>query len=65
MKVTEEMILLTIERRHKWLKDYVNSECNNFVFMSSVEKYLNRIKPLVDEMYSLLEAYKKEQAEKP
>lgn len=63
MKVTEEMILLTIEKRHKWLKEYVNSESNNFIFISSVENYLNRIKPLVDEMYSLLEAYKKEQEE--
>lgn len=65
MKVTEEMILLTIQRRHKWLKDYVNSEPNDFIFISSVEKYLKRIKPLVDEMHSLLESYKKEQAEKP
>lgn len=63
MKVTEEMILLTLQKRHKWLKEYVNSESNNFIFISSVENYLKRIKPLVDEMHSLLEEFKKEQAE--
>ena len=63
MKVTEEMVLLTIQKRHERLKEYVNSNFNDFIFISSVEKYLNRIKPLVDEMHSLLESYKKEQAE--
>ena len=61
MNVTEEMILLTIQKRHEQLKEYVNSNFNDFIFISSVEKYLNRIKPLVDEMHSLLETYKKEQ----
>ena len=64
MKVTEEMILLTIQKRHERLKEYVNSNFNDFIFISSVEKYLNRIKPLVDEMYSLLKEFEKEYADK-
>ena len=64
MKATEEMILLVIKQRHNRLKGYVNSEWNELHLFSGVEKYINRIKPLVDEMHSLLETYKKEQAEK-
>lgn len=63
MNVTEEMVLLVIKQRHELLKEYVNSEFNNFVFISSVEKYLNKIKPLADEMCLLLKEYKKQQAE--
>lgn len=63
MKVTEEMVLLTIKERHKWLKEYVNSDWNNLYFLSDAENFINRIKPIVEDMYSLLEEYKKEQAE--
>ncbi len=63
MKVTEEMILLVIQRRHQWLKEYVNSDFNELFLLSGAEKYINRIKPLVDEMHSLLEEFKKEQLE--
>ena len=64
MKILEEMILLLIQKRHERLKEIVNSNFNEFIFISSVEKYLNKIKPIVDEMYMLVQTYKKEQEEK-
>lgn len=64
MKATEEMVLLVIKERHKWIKEYVYSDWENLYHISDAEKYISRIKPLVDEMHTLLEAYKKEQSEK-
>ena len=64
MNVTEEMILLTIQKRQEQLKEYVNSDFNEFFLLSGAEKYINRIKPLVDDMYNLLKEYKKEKEEK-
>ena len=63
MKVTEEMILLTIRERNKLLKEYVNFDWNKLYFLSDAEEYIKRIKPIVDDMYLLLEEYKKEQKE--
>ena len=64
MKVTEEMILLTIRERHKLLKEYVNFDWNKLYFLSDAEECIKRIKPIVDDMYLLLEEYKKEQVGK-
>lgn len=64
--VTEEMVLLVIQKRHKWLKEYVDSDWEKVHFLSDVEEYINNVKFLVDDMHSLLEAYleayKKEEA---
>ena len=57
------MILLTIRERHKLLKEYVNFDWNKLYFLSDAEEYIKQIKPIVDDMYLLLEEYKKEQAE--
>lgn len=64
MKATEEMILLVIQRRHKWIKEYVNSDWKEIHHLSDAEKCIDLIKPIVDDMHSLLEAYKKEHLEK-
>lgn len=64
MKATEEMVLLVIQQRHKWIKEYMNSDWKELYFLSDAEEYISRIKPIVDDMHSLLELYKKEQLEK-
>lgn len=64
MKATEEMVLLVIQKRHKWLKECVNSDWEKVYFLSDAEEYVNNIKSIIDDMHSLLELYKKEQSEK-
>lgn len=63
MKVTEEMILLVIQQRIKWVKGYLSSDWENVYDISDAEECIDHIKPLVDEMHSLLEEFKKEQLE--
>lgn len=63
MKVTEEMILLVIQQRIKWVKSYLSSDWENVYDISDAEDCIDHIKPLVDEIHSLLEEFKKEQLE--
>ena len=63
MKVSEEMVMLVIRQRHQWIKEYSNF-WKELYDLSDVEKYIDQVKPLIDEIVSLLEEYKKEQAEK-
>lgn len=63
MKVSEEMVMLVIQQRHQWIKEYSNF-WKELYDLSDVEKYIDQVKPLIDEIVSLLEEYKKEQAEK-
>ncbi len=62
MKVTEEMILLVIQKRIKWVKEYLSSDWEHVYDISDAEECINQIKPLVDEMHSLVEAYYEELA---
>lgn len=62
MKATEEMILLVIQQRIKWVKTYLSSDWENVYDISDAEECINQIKPLVDEMHSLVEAYQDELA---
>ena len=63
MKVSEEMVMLVIQQRHQWIKEYSNF-WKELYDLSDVEKYIDQVKPLIDEIVSLLEEYKKEQVEK-
>ena len=60
MKATEEMILLVIQQRIKWVKGYLSSDWEHVYDISDAEECINQIKPLVDEMHSLVETYQEE-----